>query len=137
MVLYYEACLICYMSWCLIIDMGGGIHGGFCRLYTGIHALKPKPKSKTGAISESTMALNVDMKNVVSSDKVSLPPTPLTANTGLKVSAANDQHQNVIGPVMEPAIGTSAIQKKEGAVTAKVQVDKKKMDARKKSLKRL
>ncbi|KAG0447504.1 hypothetical protein HPP92_028310 [Vanilla planifolia] len=30
------------------------------RLYPGIHALKPKNKSKTGAISESTTALNVD-----------------------------------------------------------------------------
>ncbi|XP_008789598.1 ubiquitin-conjugating enzyme E2 22-like [Phoenix dactylifera] len=108
------------------------------RLYTGIHALKHKPKSKTGAISESTTALNVDMKNVVSSDKVLLPPTPLTAaNTASKVLAANGQDQNVVDPVMEPATGTSAIPKKEGAVTTKVQVDKKKMDARKKSLKRL
>ncbi|KAL2465874.1 Ubiquitin-conjugating enzyme E2 22 [Abeliophyllum distichum] len=35
------------------------------RLYTGIHALKPKqPKFKTGAISESTTALNVEQKNI-------------------------------------------------------------------------
>ena len=33
-----------------------------CRLYTGIHA-KPKSKFKTGAISESTTALNVDQSN--------------------------------------------------------------------------
>eukprot|EP00268_Persea_americana_P028185 TRINITY_DN27416_c1_g1_i1.p1 TRINITY_DN27416_c1_g1~~TRINITY_DN27416_c1_g1_i1.p1 ORF type:complete len:101 (+),score=6.47 TRINITY_DN27416_c1_g1_i1:501-803(+) len=35
--------------------------GYLCRLYTGIHALKPKPKSKTGAISESTTALIIMM----------------------------------------------------------------------------
>lgn len=110
----------------------------FHRLYTGIHAAKPKPKSKTGAISECTMALNVDQKNVASNGKVLLPPTPLTANTASKVSATNGQDQNAVIPAMEPAaIGTSAIEKKEGAVCAKVQLDKKKMDARKKSLKRL
>ncbi|XP_038984710.1 ubiquitin-conjugating enzyme E2 22-like [Phoenix dactylifera] len=107
------------------------------RLYTGIHAVKPKPKSKTGAISECTTALNVDQKNVVSNGKVLPHPTPLTTNTASKVSAINGQDQNAVVPAMEPAIGTSAIEKKEGAVTAKVQVDKKKMDARKKSLKRL
>nr|XP_010913731.1 ubiquitin-conjugating enzyme E2 22 [Elaeis guineensis]XP_029118621.1 ubiquitin-conjugating enzyme E2 22 [Elaeis guineensis] len=114
-----------------------GEYARHARLYTGIHAIKPKPKSKTGAISECTMALNVDQKNVVSNDNVLLPPTLLTANTASKVSATNGQDQNAVIPAMEPAIGTSAIEKKEGAVTAKVQVDKKKMDARKKSLKRL
>ncbi|KAK7854343.1 ubiquitin-conjugating enzyme e2 22 [Quercus suber] len=45
------------------------------RLYTGIHA-KPKPKFKSGAISESTTALNVDQTNtsVLNADQKSTTP---------------------------------------------------------------
>ncbi|XP_073001589.1 ubiquitin-conjugating enzyme E2 22-like isoform X1 [Typha latifolia] len=108
------------------------------RLYTGIHALKPRPKSKTGAISESTTVLNVDQTNTVLSSKVPLVPTPLTTATGCKGSGTNCQDQNVvIVPPLEPASGASAVHKKEGLIATKVPVDKKKMDARKKSLKRL
>lgn len=115
-----------------------GVLWYLCRLYTGIHALKPKPKSKTGAISESTTALNVDQTNTVSSTTAPLlPPLP---NKGATV---NDQNM-ITAPRVEAvaAVGASAaVQKKEGlsaaATAAKIQVDKKKMDARKKSLKRL
>ncbi|XP_058078440.1 ubiquitin-conjugating enzyme E2 22-like isoform X2 [Magnolia sinica] len=105
------------------------------RLYTGIHALKPKAKSKTGAISESTTALNVDQTNTVCSTTALSLPSPLPSSKAGS-GAGNGQDQ--------PA--TSTVQKKEGlsvvataaAATNKVQmVDKKKMDARKKSLKRL
>lgn len=120
-----------------------GVLWYLCRLYTGIHALKPKLKSKTGAISESTTALNVDQTmdqtNTVSSTTAPLlPPLP---NKGATV---NDQNM-ITAPRVEAmaAVGASAaVKKKEGlsaiATAAKIQVlDKKKMDARKKSLKRL
>ncbi|RWR74815.1 ubiquitin-conjugating enzyme E2 22-like protein isoform X1 [Cinnamomum micranthum f. kanehirae] len=109
------------------------------RLYTGIHALKPKPKSKTGAISESTTALNVDPTKTISGTTGPLLP-PLAANKGSGVN--NDQLMTSAHAAAEAlsAVGASAAaQKKEGLSTtaAKIQVDKKKMDARKKSLKRL
>lgn len=110
-----------------------GIYG---RLYTGIHALKPKPKSKTGAISESTTALNVDPTKTISG--MTGPAVLPLANKG---SGVNDQLTTSV-PSSESlsVVGASAaIQRKDGLSTtaAKIQVDKKKMDARKKSLKRL
>ncbi|KAK9725892.1 hypothetical protein RND81_05G176100 [Saponaria officinalis] len=97
------------------------------RLYTGIHA-KPKSKLKQGAISESTTALNVaDQKNTpahkaeMKTSSVGAAPTPSTAS--------NKGH---VGP---PVAYESAAVKKDGAF--KAQVEKKKIDARKKSLKRL
>lgn len=122
----------------------------WCRLYTGIYALKPKPKFKTGAISESTTALNVgqtnasllnvDQKNMVSSAALPLP-SPL-ATTTAAIKGGNSQEQlAILTPSTEIGVGGSAaaaaaVQKKEVGV-AKVLADKKKMDARKKSLKRL
>lgn len=105
-----------------------------CRLYTGIHALKPKPKVKTVAIFESTTALNVDHRNKESTGKEPQPPTPLSTSSKIP---SQDQNASVI-PVTEPVIGASALPKKEGVLAVKAtQVDKKKIDARKKSLKRL
>ncbi|RLN13252.1 ubiquitin-conjugating enzyme E2 22-like [Panicum miliaceum] len=89
------------------------------RLYTGIHALKPKNKSKNGAISESTTALNVGQSNTVLGEN-----TPL-ASTAISTSA------------VAKALGASTAPKKDAPHAAKVPVDKKKLDARKKSLKRL
>ncbi|XP_027358997.1 ubiquitin-conjugating enzyme E2 22-like [Abrus precatorius] len=112
------------------------------RLYTGIHA-KPKPKFKTGAISESTTALNVDKSNTsvlnaeirTASSGVALP-LPWAPSTRGK----NQEHAAVAA---EPALNGScasstvhAAQKKDSGV-AKAQTDKKKIDARKRSLKRL
>jgi len=111
------------------------------RLYTGIHALKPKSKPKSGAISESITALNVDQTKVVPSGKWPLPPTPLGASAASKRSGTNGRDQNVVGGAVatapsEPVVEASAVQKK--VVTApKSQVDKTTTDARKKSLKRL
>lgn len=101
------------------------------RLYTGIHA-KPKPKMKSGAISESTTALNVDPSSTNNAlGKKLLPgPTPLTASS--KGIATNSNDQNI--PVVT---GPSAPFPKKEAATAKALADKKKIDARKKSLKRL
>ncbi|KAH1194471.1 Ubiquitin-conjugating enzyme E2 22 [Glycine max] len=112
------------------------------RLYTGIHA-KPKPKFKSGAISESTTALNVDQTNtsVISGDIKTTPasaalPVPVLATT---TTRGNNQEQAaaVNGSSAATVISAaSAPPKKEGG-QAKAQADKKKIDARKKSLKRL
>jgi ubiquitin-conjugating enzyme E2 S len=63
-------------------------------------------------------------------------PTALCATApATKVLGSNSQDQNAPN---EPAVGTSAaLPKKLGPVATKAPVDKKKVDARKKSLKRL
>lgn len=128
------------------------------RLYTGIHA-KPKPKFKSGAISESTTALNVDQTNtsVLNADQKSttpgaalpLPcPSPLAPSTTSTRGNGKEQ-QAAIAPATDTGVSGSTVaaaataaaaapttQKKEGGL-AKAHADKKKMDARKKSLKRL
>ncbi|CAA6661949.1 unnamed protein product [Spirodela intermedia] len=105
-------------------------------LYTGIHASKPKPKFKTGAISESTTVLNVEQQNggapllVPNAPAAASPSRAPAADHGGAVaadSAAGSSAGDVLAPRRKPA-----------ATAAKVQaLDKKKMDARKKSLKRL
>ncbi|KAJ8759727.1 hypothetical protein K2173_009828 [Erythroxylum novogranatense] len=121
------------------------------RLYTGIHA-KPKPKFKLGAISESATALNVEQCNasVPSLDQKSaavtavMPsPSPLAPCTTASKGGNGQDQAAVVAHMPElgmtgsiPVPLSSSTQKKEGG-PAKVVVDKKKMDARKKSLKRL
>ncbi|KAG9454933.1 hypothetical protein H6P81_007837 [Aristolochia fimbriata] len=115
------------------------------RLYTGIHALKPKPKFKTGAISESTTALNVDQTNKVVGDSAGIQLQPPLASRG--VASGPEQAvappTEMAGPAATTAAGVSMVPKKDagvavGLLTAKNLVaEKKKMDARKKSLKRL
>ena len=102
-----------------------------CRLYTGIHAHKHKNKSKAGAICESTTALNVDQsyKTVASKSTPSAPST----STSTKVLGLHDQN----AAPCDPALGASAVHKKNGLLAAKGPVEKRKTDARKKSLKRL
>lgn len=111
--------------------IGEGIYGWLCndcfRLYTGIHALKPKFKPEIGVKSESTTARNVDQKDTVCSSRALLPPTPLTV-----------QDQNVVViSATEPFVRAAAIQRKEGVLAVKANVEKKRIDARKKSLRRL
>lgn len=100
------------------------------RLYTSIHALKPKIKSKV-AITEST-ALNEGPTNTIVT-----APGPLLRCTTNKENNSQDSSMNV-ATTEAVGFGDSVAQKKKdlNAVT-KVQVDKKKLDARKKSLKRL
>ncbi|PON52432.1 Ubiquitin-fold modifier-conjugating enzyme [Parasponia andersonii] len=123
------------------------------RLYTGIHA-KPKPKFKTGAISESTTALNVDQTNTSvknpeqksTATNAALPLPPPLAPSTTAVARGNGPEQATVVPPSETGVGeltTAAAsaasvvtQKKEGALL-KAQAEKKKIDARKKSLKRL
>uniref|UniRef100_A0ACD5Z9J7 Uncharacterized protein n=1 Tax=Avena sativa TaxID=4498 RepID=A0ACD5Z9J7_AVESA len=105
------------------------------RLYTSIHALKPKSKPKSGTISESTTAVNVDQSSKNLCEIEPSAPTALCASAATIVPGSNSQDQNAPA---EPAVGTSAaLPKKEGHVSTKAPVDKKKVDARKKSLKRL
>ncbi|KQK16940.1 ubiquitin-conjugating enzyme E2 22 [Brachypodium distachyon] len=97
------------------------------RLFTGIHALKPKNKPKIGAISESNTALNRDQSNTVLNE--------ISTSSASKAFGSNLQDQNTAPSAVLG--GTSAVVKKDGPLTVKGPVDKKKMDARKKSLKRL
>ncbi|CAN0910221.1 Ubiquitin-conjugating enzyme E2 22 [Linum grandiflorum] len=110
------------------------------RLLTEIHA-KPKPKSKSGAISESTTALNVDQTNTSAPSVVDhknttvasatlplpaeLPPCSTTSSGGSNVDQVVSTARQA-APVTKHAIGG-----------VKAAADKRKMDARKKSLKRL
>ena len=105
--------------------------------------MKSKPKLKSGVISEPTV-LNADQMNtsVKCSDQKTVtsggaPPLP----SPLAPKPENGQDQSATMP-SSAEIGVSgskaapATLKKEAALT-KVPADKKKIDARKKSLKRL
>ncbi|KAJ6749539.1 hypothetical protein OIU85_000201 [Salix viminalis] len=110
------------------------------RIYTGIHA-KPKPKFKSGAISESTTALNVDQKSVAVGAAVPVQSPLAPCTTASKGGNSQDQPA-AVGPMHETGVGGSVVAPtastlKKDVGLAKVQADKKKIDARKKSLKRL
>ncbi|KAG1364498.1 putative Ubiquitin-conjugating enzyme E2 22 [Cocos nucifera] len=88
---------------------------------------RPKFKPEIGVRSESTTGRNVDQKDTVCSGRALLPPNTLTV-----------QDQNVVVvSATEPSVRAAAIQRKEGVVAVKANVDKKRIDARKKSLRRL
>ncbi|RAL51929.1 unnamed protein product [Cuscuta campestris] len=118
------------------------------RLFTGIHAVKPKPKQKGGAITESTTALNIEEQhqktNSSSSTSSSSSSSCLDAKKG-PVPSGPLQKPSSLAPLSKggnsmdpPPPAAAASQKKEAVGVGKVnQVEKKKMDARKKSLKRL
>ncbi|KZV27387.1 hypothetical protein F511_02496, partial [Dorcoceras hygrometricum] len=110
------------------------------RLYTEIHALKLKPNFKTGTISELT-TVNVEQTNpsvkIVdhkNGTSFTAPPSPLAPKPG----NVQDPQSIALTSSTETGASRSATltQKKEFSLT-KVPADKKKMDARKKSLKRL
>ncbi|PNT75394.1 hypothetical protein BRADI_1g31580v3 [Brachypodium distachyon] len=105
------------------------------RLYTGIHAHKPKNRSKTGAISESTTALNVDQTNNATSlsENAASAPAVVSTSSATKILVSQDQN----AAPSDHVVGASAPPKKDGLLAARIPVEKKKMDARKKSLKRL
>ncbi|XP_037452065.1 ubiquitin-conjugating enzyme E2 22-like isoform X1 [Triticum dicoccoides] len=105
------------------------------RLYTSIHALKPKAKPKSGTISEST-SVNVDQSSTANlCETAPSAPMALCATAATKVPGSNSLDQNAPA---EPTVGPSTtLPKKEGPVATKAPADKKKIDARKKSLKRL
>ncbi|XP_010552897.1 PREDICTED: ubiquitin-conjugating enzyme E2 22-like [Tarenaya hassleriana] len=115
------------------------------RLYTGIHA-KPKPKFRTGAISESTAALNVDQTNTMVDQNNEMPNAANlvpTSTTDVKRGPTSGQDQQMANAVTAATSGSVSVagkgvgmQRKEAGL-AKVQAEKKKVDARKKSLKRL
>ncbi|KAI4319653.1 hypothetical protein MLD38_033230 [Melastoma candidum] len=112
------------------------------RILTGIHALKPKPKIIP------TKALTTDQINGgnLSQDQKNLAPMlPLASNVapatgkaagGLEPSLPVNQSITEAGVGGSTAAMVNTGQTKESGL-AKVQTDKKKIDARKKSLKRL
>ncbi|KAL2895692.1 Ubiquitin-conjugating enzyme E2 22 [Bienertia sinuspersici] len=107
------------------------------RLYTGIHA-KPKSKPKQGLISESTTALNIDQRNNSSSQNADQKnAVASTKAQDQAVASALPLNENgAVSSSTAPAAATPSLaQKKDGA--SKAQTEKKKVDARKKSLKRL
>ncbi|GAB2295638.1 Ubiquitin-conjugating enzyme E2 22 [Dionaea muscipula] len=121
------------------------------RLYTGIHAKPPRAKLKQGAMSESATVLNVDQTNTSSQNidprnplsnagfplSSSSPITITPSTTATKGSSGGQDPPPVLGPSNDNGAGGS-VQKKEGPSSTKaVSSDKKKIDARKKSLKRL
>lgn len=117
------------LTWALII-----LSCSICRLYTGIHAHKHKNKSKSGAICESTTALNVGQSNsTVPSKNIPSATSLLSTSTSTKVLGIQDQN----AAPSDPSAGSSTAHKKDGPLAVKIQAEKKKMDARKKSLKRL
>ncbi|GMP47758.1 hypothetical protein CsSME_00015347 [Camellia sinensis var. sinensis] len=89
------------------------------RLYTGIHALKRKPKFKSGAISESTTALNVDQSNtsVLSVDEkkassgAALPlPSPLASTTTFtKGGNGQDQPASALNSTTETGVSSDSV----------------------------
>ncbi|XP_076893198.1 ubiquitin-conjugating enzyme E2 22-like isoform X1 [Bidens hawaiensis] len=120
------------------------------RLYTGIHALKPKPKFKS---ESTTAAVNVDQTNTavcIVDPKTAVSgavvqPTPLApSSNNMKGASGQEPPTAVLSTVVEIGVSSGsaaapsvvAVHKKEGGL-AKGQADKKKIDARKKSLKRL
>lgn len=113
------------------------------RLFTGIHALKPKPKLKSGAISEPA-ALNVEQTNTsakCADQKAAITggAPPLPSPLAPKPENGQDQSAAMLSSAEIGVSGSKAAPatlKKEAALT-KVPADKKKIDARKKSLKRL
>ncbi|KAF6151916.1 hypothetical protein GIB67_010490 [Kingdonia uniflora] len=107
------------------------------RILTGIHAIKSKPKSKTGAISESITALNVDNANIVSTATVP-SPSPIVASAAASKGGPNpDNSLAIVAGGTETGVSAVAMMQKKLVGAAKTQPDKKKIDARKKSLKRL
>lgn len=125
------------------------------RIYTDCHAIKPKPKFKNGAISESATGQNVDQTNTsaLSTEQknggatgAAVPlPSPLAPTTNTAAKGSQDQPTNATpSTVTDTGVGGSTtlsmapmMKNKENVGPSKVNADKKKIDARKKSLKRL
>eukprot|EP00252_Welwitschia_mirabilis_P016125 TRINITY_DN35644_c0_g1_i1.p1 TRINITY_DN35644_c0_g1~~TRINITY_DN35644_c0_g1_i1.p1 ORF type:complete len:243 (+),score=53.30 TRINITY_DN35644_c0_g1_i1:215-943(+) len=97
----------------------------YARSYTSLHAMKSKFKSKVH-VSETT-ALTEGPKNVV------VTSSPLVPCLNNKEENSQEQNKNVAA---EAVVGDISLHKKNIAAT-KNQVEKKRLDARKKTLKRL
>ncbi|GAA0153046.1 ubiquitin-protein ligase [Lithospermum erythrorhizon] len=123
----------------------------YARLYTGIHA-KPKAKFKVGAITESTTkAFNVDQTNtsVCTVDQKNAEPgapqqSPSPFGPSNAMKGGNSKNQPI--PISKPtetgagasvSVPSLSVLKQKEVSLNKIQADKKKIDARKKSLKRL
>ncbi|CAH9062074.1 unnamed protein product [Cuscuta europaea] len=108
------------------------------RLYTGIHALKLKPKVKAGTISESTIALNVVDQQTNTSSIDSVKPkscNPLQHRSLINTKGGKGHLDHPSIPWHPSPI--ALVQKESGLRRVHVHSIKKKIDARKKSLRRL
>lgn len=112
------------------------------RIFTATHAVNSKrAKFRIGAISESN---NAGQKNSATGAALHLPQTSTPASIPA-AKGATGQDQSVLAPnsmvagvVTSTTVATASVtRKKEVCASLKVQTDKRKMDARKKSLKRL
>lgn len=74
----------------------------------------------------------MDQSNTILSKNSHLAPAALSTSSATKALTTNSQDQNTA--LSDPAVGASATPK---PLAAKVAIDKKRVDARKKSLKRL
>eukprot|EP00252_Welwitschia_mirabilis_P012589 TRINITY_DN27753_c0_g1_i1.p1 TRINITY_DN27753_c0_g1~~TRINITY_DN27753_c0_g1_i1.p1 ORF type:complete len:245 (-),score=53.82 TRINITY_DN27753_c0_g1_i1:121-855(-) len=97
------------------------------RLYTSLHAMKPTLKAKVPVAEVA--ALTEGPKNAV---VASSPLVPCSTN---KDNCQDQSANDVVGEAV--GVDVVSLQKKKDVASAKVPVDKKKMDARKKSLRRL
>lgn len=119
----------------------------YARLYTGLHA-KAKPKLKVGVISECSLKVDQINTSVCSSELKTAEngiaplqaPSPLAPSSNAIRGGKSEEPTVLTSRTNEMVAGASAaapLTHKKEIGTAKVQADKKKMDARKKSLKRL
>lgn len=111
-------------------------------LYTSIHALKPKSKLKTGAISEAPTAALTAADQMNSSSKCveqknSVPGMAAPSPLAPKPENIKDCQATGTSSAAGASTAASMMQKKEAGLSRVAAADKKKMDARKKSLKRL
>lgn len=113
-----------------------------CRIFTATHAVNSKrTKFRIGAVSESN---SVGQKNSATCAALHLPQTS-TPSSIPAAKGATGQDQLIVAPnsmgagvVTSTTVATAQVtKKKEVCGSLKVQTDKRKIDARKKSLKRL
>lgn len=111
------------------------------RIFTATHAVNSKRMKFRVGISESN---DVGQKNSATGDALHLPQT--SSHSSIPAAkGATSQDQSVVAPnsmgaevVTSTTVSTASVTKKKDVCgSLKVQTDKKKIDARKKSLKRL
>lgn len=106
------------------------------RLYTSIHALKSK--SKILAMSESSTLNIINSPLAASSTKTSLNiiNSPIAASSKAPMSLPTNLKE-ASEPNVDVSVVTTVVRKKKAQLMSKAQVEKKKVDPRKKSLRRL
>ncbi|XP_075503298.1 ubiquitin-conjugating enzyme E2 22-like [Primulina tabacum] len=116
-------------------------YDNYARLYTGLHALKPKPKSRNGTVSESTTKnmdqtnsslKGVDQKNTILVTVTPFPLTPKPGNVQDLPSVVTSSNCTGVGE----STAAPGMQKNKSGVN-KVPADKKKTGCQKEKLKEI